>query len=88
MMPELFQDFLFPKINYLTTSLQSRNQKGISNNEQGTPNIEGRRRFAPYISSKRDCAFGAPSFDIPCSIFIIQSSHIQIMYNMLVDNFW
>jgi hypothetical protein len=50
---------------------------GISNEEQGTPNIEGRWRFAPYIISKKECAAGAPSFDIPCSIFIIQASHIQ-----------
>jgi hypothetical protein len=49
---------------------------GISNEEQGTPNIEGRRRFAPYISSKKDCAVGAPSFDIPCSIFVIRYSKL------------
>jgi hypothetical protein len=51
----------------LTTTRTSRNQKGISNNEQGISNAEGRRRFAPYLNS----AFGAPSFDIPCSLFDI-----------------
>jgi hypothetical protein len=58
---------------------------GISNEEQGTPNIEGRRRFAPYISSKyprlRRTILRHSLFDIRYSIF-------KIMYNMLVDNFW
>ena len=45
----------------------------IMNKEQGTPNIEGRRRFAPYFYYKRNRASGAPSFDIPCSIFDILS---------------
>jgi hypothetical protein len=34
---------------------------GISNNEQGTPNIEG----------------NPPHFDIPCSIFVIRYSKIK-----------
>jgi hypothetical protein len=49
---------------------------GISNEEQGTPNIEGRRRFASYFKFKRNRAFGAPSFDIRHSLFGVQSSHI------------
>jgi len=36
-----------------------------------------------HILALNTRAFGAPSFDIPCSIFVI-----QIMDNMLVDNFW
>jgi hypothetical protein len=33
---------------------------GISNNEQGTPNTEGRRRFAPIYIYKAKRAIGAP----------------------------
>jgi hypothetical protein len=38
---------------------QSHNQKGISNNEQGMSNVEGKRAYKLHHSS----------FDIPCSIF-------------------
>jgi hypothetical protein len=38
---------------------QSHNQKGISNNEQGMSNVEGKRAYKLHHSL----------FDIPCSIF-------------------
>ena len=43
---------LLKEFCHRNTTRTSRNQKGISNNEQGTPNIEGRRRFAPYFYYK------------------------------------
>ena len=50
----------------------SRNQKGISNNEQGTPNIEGRRRFAPYFNSRlRRTILRHSLFIIRYSIFFL-----------------
>jgi hypothetical protein len=47
------------QITYLTTARTSRNQKGISNNEQGMSNVEGKLAHKLHHSS----------FVIPCSIF-------------------
>jgi hypothetical protein len=58
----------------------------MSNNEQGTPNIEGRRRFAPCICIKKDRACGAPSFDIPCSIFVIRYSFFSFPSSFFKKN--
>jgi hypothetical protein len=45
-------------------------------------NVEGKRRFAPCINIKKDRACGAPSFDIPCSIFVIRYSKITFCQNI------
>jgi hypothetical protein len=49
----------FEQTNHLPAPRQSHNQKGISNNEQGMSNVEGKRAYKLHHSS----------FDIPCSIF-------------------
>jgi hypothetical protein len=68
----------------LSAPRQSHNQKGISNNEQGMSNLEGRRRFAPYLNS----AFGAPSFDIPYSLLDIRYSFFSFLFLILQKKYF